>query len=149
MKNYVKTLRLMLLMRVGVSGYALADDTTGLVRGKVIGSGDTVAMESVDRGITYGAQVIGGNFNVRSLPPGDYTVVLRDEGEELSQQSEQGVLVGDPKVRDPRDPRVRLRAAESLHRHLFVRDRLDHVRTGDEHEGGVVDHRDEVGDGGE
>ena len=57
MKNYVKTLRLMLLMLVGVSGYALADDTTGLVRGKVIGSGDTVEMESVDRGITYGAQV--------------------------------------------------------------------------------------------
>ena len=87
MKNYVKTLRLMLLMLVGVSGYALADDTTGLVRGKVIGSGDTVEMESVDRGITYGAQVIGGNFNVRSLPPGDYTVVLRDEGQIVDEQT--------------------------------------------------------------
>ena len=87
MKDYVKTLRLMLLMLVGVSGYALADDTTGLVRGKVIGSGDTVEMESVDRGITYGAQVIGGNFNVRSLPPGDYTVVLRDEGQIVDEQT--------------------------------------------------------------
>ena len=40
------------------------------------------------------------------------------------------------------------RAAELLHGHVLAGDRLDDVRSGDEHVGGAVDHDREVGDGG-
>ncbi len=43
---------------------------------------------------------------------------------------------------------VRHRAAQLFLGDLFVSDRLDDVRAGDEHVRGVVDHQDEVGDGG-
>src|SRR3974377_111264 len=42
----------------------------------------------------------------------------------------------------------RVRAAELVFRDFFVGDGFDHVGTGDEHVGGLVDHEDEVGDGG-
>ena len=42
---------------------------------------------------------------------------------------------------------VRHRAAELLFRDVFVRDRLDHVRPGDEHVGSLVHHQNEIGDG--
>ena len=46
------------------------------------------------------------------------------------------------------DAVVRHRAAQMLLRHVFVRHRLDHVRTGDEHVAGALHHEDEIGDGG-
>jgi hypothetical protein len=51
--------------------------------------------------------------------------------------------VGDRRLRG-----VDLGAAELLGRHDLVRDRLHHVRAGDEHVARVADHEDEVGHGG-
>ena len=87
MKNFGKVLVSTLLSLTLSSGYVFADDTTGQVRGKVIGSGDSVEMQSVDRGISYGASVSGGNFSVRSLPPGDYEIRLRSGGQLVDEQT--------------------------------------------------------------
>jgi len=43
---------------------------------------------------------------------------------------------------------VRHRAAEFVFRHFFVRDSLDDVGAGHKHVAGLVDHRDEIRNGG-
>ena len=48
-------------------------------------------------------------------------------------------------MRDARLSRVRHRAAELLKRRLLAGHRLDHVRTGDEHVRGLLDHENEIG----
>ena len=57
-------------------------------------------------------------------------------------------LVGAHVVGDTALGVVRPRAAELLELHVLAGDRLDDVRTGDEHVRGLVDHHGEVGDGG-
>ena len=51
------------------------------------------------------------------------------------------------KVRDAGSLIVRHRAAKLLFSDVLVRDRLNHVRAGDEHVGSLVHHDDEVGNG--
>ena len=56
------------------------------------------------------------------------------------------VLVGGQVVRVARLRVVGTRAAQLLHRDVLAGDRLDHVRAGDEHVRGLVDHDGEVGE---
>ena len=51
-------------------------------------------------------------------------------------------------VRDARPGVVRVRAAEFLHPDVLAGDRLDDIGAGDEHLARLVDHDDEVGEGG-
>ena len=58
------------------------------------------------------------------------------------------VLVGGEVVRVAAAGVVRAGPAQLLHRHVLAGHRLDHVRSGDEHVRGLVDHHGEVGDRG-
>jgi hypothetical protein len=71
---------------VWVATAGLADDTTGLLRGRVVGAGDQVTVENVDRGVSYSTGVDGGSFSLRSLPPGEYKVVLQAGGKTIDEQ---------------------------------------------------------------
>jgi len=71
---------------VWVATPGLADDTTGLLRGRVVGAGDQVTVENVERGVSYSTDVDGGSFSLRSLPPGEYKVVLQAGGKTIDEQ---------------------------------------------------------------
>ena len=73
-------------------------------------------------------------------------VVRGQEGEQLGDAGETRVLAGGGEVRHATRPVVHHGAAELFFGHLLGRDRLDDVRTGDEHVARVLDHPDEVGD---
>ena len=75
-------------------------------------------------------------------------VVLRQEGHQLADQREALLFALRGEVGDAGGRAVRGRAAQLLEGHLLVRHRLDHVGARDEHVGRVLDHEDEVGDGG-
>ena len=72
-------------------------------------------------------------------------VVLRDEREQVADDLDALLFGVHREVRDAALGGVRDGAAELLRRDLFVRHRLDHVGTGDEHVRGVLHHDDEVG----
>jgi len=74
------------LALVWVATPGLADDTTGLLRGRVVGAGDQVTVENVERGVSYSTDVDGGSFSLRSLPPGEYKVVLQAGGKTIDEQ---------------------------------------------------------------
>jgi hypothetical protein len=85
---------------------------------------------------------IGGGLQRRI-----FLVVLWQVRQQLAQRPNAGAIVRSREMRDAAHFRVRSRAPEVFLCHLLVRDRLDHVRTGDEHVGALLDHEDEVGDG--
>ena len=76
-----------------------------------------------------------------------FEIVRRHEAEQLANHAEAFGVVVRQEVRHARLLVVRHGAAEFVFRDLFVRDRLDDVRAGDEHVRGLVDHQDEVGHG--
>ncbi len=73
-------------------------------------------------------------------------VVRRQEAQQLLDVAERVGLVLGQVVRDPGLGVVRPAAAELLEVDLLAGHRPDHVRAGDEHVTGVVDHHGEVGD---
>ena len=75
-------------------------------------------------------------------------VVVGQERDEGARVVERVGLVAREVVRDARDRVVRERAAELLHADVLAGDGLDDVGAGDEHLAGLVDHDDEVGEGG-
>ena len=77
-----------------------------------------------------------------------FQVVLGQEGHELADQRQALLLALRGEVRDAGRRPVHRRAAQLLEGDLLVRDRLDDVGARHEHVGGVLDHEDEVGDGG-
>ena len=74
-------------------------------------------------------------------------IVRRQEAKELAQHGEALLIVVRKEVRDAGNFVVRGCAAQLFLRNLFVRDRADDIRAGDEHVGGLVDHEDEISDG--
>ena len=75
-------------------------------------------------------------------------VVARQVRQQLLDVLDRVVLVGTHVVRVAAARVVRARAAEVLHRDVLAGDGLDHVRPGDEHLRGLVDHHHEVGQRG-
>ena len=74
-------------------------------------------------------------------------IVRRDECHQLANHREAfGVIVRE-KMRDSRGLVMRGAAAELVFRDFFMRDRLDHIGTGDKHIGGLIDHEDEICNG--
>ena len=79
---------------------------------------------------------------------GDLEVVLRQERQQVARVLQARVLVVGREVGHARLRVVRHRPAQLLELDLLARDRLDHVGAGDEHVRGLLDHEDEVRDGG-
>jgi len=79
-----------LLFAFGAAGLALtaiADDTTGLLRGRIVGTpAADVAVENIDRGLVYRTTASDGSFRIGNLPPGEYTVTLTEGGSVIDQQ---------------------------------------------------------------
>ena len=79
-----------LLFVFGAAGLALtaiADDTTGLLRGRIVGTpAADVAVENIDRGLVYRTTASDGSFRIGNLPPGEYTVTLTEGGSVIDQQ---------------------------------------------------------------
>ena len=75
-------------------------------------------------------------------------VVGRQERQQLLDVGERVLLVVAEVVRHAGAVVVRAAAAEVLHLDVLAGHRLDHVRAGDEHVAGAVDHHDEVGERG-
>ena len=75
-------------------------------------------------------------------------VVAGQIAQQLLHQEDRVLFVLGREMGHAADGRVGHRAAQLLERHLLVRHRLDHVRSGDEHVAGVFHHEDEVGDRG-
>ena len=75
-------------------------------------------------------------------------IVRRHEAQQLAHHGETfGVVVGQ-KMGHAGGFVVGVRAAQLVFSDFLVSDRLDHVRAGDEHVGSLVDHENEIGDGG-
>ena len=72
-------------------------------------------------------------------------VVERHVGEQIAHRQQRALIVGRLQMAYARAHRMRIGAAQLLHRDLFVRGRLDDVGAGDEHVRGVAHHHDEVG----
>ena len=77
-----------------------------------------------------------------------FEVVARQVGEQGAQVLEGILLVGRHVVGDAVLGVVRAGAAELLELDVLAGDALDDLGAGDEHVRGLVDHDDEVGDGG-
>ena len=75
-------------------------------------------------------------------------VVGRQEAEQVADEVEGVLLAGGDIVQGAGLGHVGLGAAELLHGDVLTGDGLDDVRPGDEHLAGLVDHDDEVGQGG-
>ena len=84
----------------------------------------------------------------RRTPGGILEVVARQVGQQRLDVLDRVGLVGREVVRVAGLGVVRAGTAEVLLRHVLAGDRLDDVRTGDEHERLLVDHHGEVGDRG-
>ena len=113
------------------------DDVLDVVGLRRIGGHD-----GVERCVFAIGGIVGGAARRR------IEIVRGQKAEELAQHGEALLIVVREKVRDAGDLVVRGRAAQLFLRDFFVRHGADHVRAGDEHVGGLVDHEDEVGDGG-
>ena len=75
-------------------------------------------------------------------------VVGRQIAQQIPDVVERVLFTGGDVVRGAGLGHVRVRAAQLLHRDVLTGDGLDHVRPGDEHLAGLVDHHDEVGQRG-
>ena len=73
-------------------------------------------------------------------------IVRRHKAEQFAHHAQTLGVIVCHEVRYARFLIVCRRTAEFCLRDLLVRDGLDHVRTGNEHVGGLIDHQDEVGD---
>ena len=101
-----------------------------------------------DHGVEH-AVAVGGLPLERVLVDRDLRhVVVGEEPDERSRVIDRVVLVLGEVVGDTRPGVVGVRPAELLHADVFAGDGLDDVRPRDEHLGGLVDHDDEVGEGG-
>ncbi len=113
------------------------DDVLDVVGLRRIGGND-----GVERCVFAIDGIVGGAARRR------VKIVRGQKAEELAQHGEALLIVMREEVRDAGDLVVGGGAAQLFLGDLFVRDGADDIRAGDEHVGGLVDHEDEVGDGG-
>ncbi|CAM5586372.1 hypothetical protein SVIOM342S_06126 [Streptomyces violaceorubidus] len=110
--------------------------------GHVVGA-VAVRRDQVEQDVAAAVCGVRGLGAGRVLP-----VVLRQQGEEVADLGEAGLLVVVGEVAHAGRLGVHVGAAQAVLGDLLAGDRLDHVRARDEHLRGVADHEDEVGEGG-
>lgn len=107
--------------------------------GHVVGA-VAVGRDEVQERVAAPVRRVGGLGGGRVLP-----VVLREEGEEVADLGEAGLLVVVGEVADAGGLGVHVRAAQAVLADLLAGDGAHDVRAGDEHLRGLADHEDEVG----
>ena len=112
------------------------DDILDVVGLRRIGGHD-----GVERCVFPIGRVVGGAARRR------IEIVRGQKAEQLAQHGQALLIVVCQEVSNTGNLVMRGRAAQLFLRDFFVRHGADHVRTGDEHVRGLVDHEDEVGDG--
>jgi hypothetical protein len=118
---------------------ALVDDQADR-RADVVGLGRTVRDDRVELRL-HAVGVVGDRHGRRLRE-----IVLRQEREQVARILQALVLVLGGEVRDARADVVGHRAAQVLVGDLLAGHGADHVRTGDVHVRGPLDHEDEIGD---